>query len=105
MANKRELLALVYFLKRFRCYVEGSPFEVFTDNQVLLHFFSKSNMNQKETRWLDLLSQFGHFAHESETRTSARVMGGVVSCPTRHTGIRSLREQHARILSRSRLPI
>ena len=58
-ANERELLALVYFLKRFRCYLEGSSFEVFTDNQVLLHFFSKPNMNRKEARWLDLLSQFG----------------------------------------------
>lgn len=33
-SNDRELLGLVYFLKRFRCYLEGSSFEVFTDNQV-----------------------------------------------------------------------
>ena len=57
-ANERELLGLVYFLKRFRCYLEGSTFEVITDNQVLKHFFTKPNMSRKEARWLDLLSQF-----------------------------------------------
>ena len=57
-ANERELLGLVYFLKRFRCYLEGSTFDVITDNQVLRHFFSKPNMSRKEARWLDLLSQF-----------------------------------------------
>lgn len=58
-ANERELLGLVYFLKRFRCYLEGSTFEVFTDNQVLKHFFTKPSLNRKEARWLDLLAQFG----------------------------------------------
>lgn len=58
-ANERELLGLVYFLKRFRCYFEGSSFEVITDNQELNHFFIKPHMSRKEARWLDLLSQFG----------------------------------------------
>lgn len=40
-SNDPELLGLVYFLKRFRCYLEGSTFEVLTDNQVLQHFLSK----------------------------------------------------------------
>lgn len=33
--NDRELLALVKFLERFSCYLEGATFEIFTDNQVL----------------------------------------------------------------------
>ena len=57
-ANERELLGLVYFLKRFRCYLEGSSFEVITDNQGLYHFFTNPHMGRKEARWLDLLSQF-----------------------------------------------
>ena len=52
-ANERELLALVYFLKQFRCYLEGTTFEVFTDNQVLHNFFTKPNLNRREARWLD----------------------------------------------------
>ena len=58
-ANERELLSLVYFLKRFRCYLEGMEFEVFTDNQVLKNFFNKPSMNRREARWLDFLAQFG----------------------------------------------
>ena len=58
-ANERELLGLVYFLKRFRCYLEGSSFEIFTDNQVLKHFLTKQVISSKEARWLDLLGQFG----------------------------------------------
>ena len=46
-------------MKRFRCYLEGSSFEVFTDNQILKNFFTKANLSRKECRWLDLLSQFG----------------------------------------------
>lgn len=58
-ANDRELLGLVYFLQRFRCYLEGTSFEVFTDNQVLRHFFSKQSLSRRETRWLEYLGQFG----------------------------------------------
>lgn len=58
-ANDRELLGLVYFLKRFRCYLEGSEFEVVTDNQVLKHFFSKQDLSRREARWLEFLSHFG----------------------------------------------
>lgn len=57
-ANDRELLGLVYFLKRFRCYLEGSEFEVITDNQVLKHFFTKPHLSRREARWLDFLAQF-----------------------------------------------
>ena len=40
-ANDRELLALVRFLERFRCFLERSTFEIITDNQVLKYFFTK----------------------------------------------------------------
>lgn len=58
-ANDRELLGLVYFLKRFRCYLEGTSFEVITDNQILKSYFTKQKLSRKETRWLEFLSQFG----------------------------------------------
>lgn len=57
-ANDRELSGLIYFLQRFRCYLEGSEFEAFTDNQVLKAFFTKTSMTRREARWLDFLSQF-----------------------------------------------
>ena len=57
-ANDRELLGLVYFLKRFRCYLEGSTFQIVTDNQVLKHLFTKPNLSRREARYIDFLSQF-----------------------------------------------
>ena len=60
-ANDHELLGLISFLGRFRCYLEGSTFEIFTDNQVLKHFFTKPKLSRKETRWLETLVNFGIF--------------------------------------------
>lgn len=58
-ANDRELLGLIYFLRRFRCYLEGSSFEVLTDNQVLKNFFSKATLSRREAGWVEFLGQFG----------------------------------------------
>ena len=59
--NDRELLGLIYFLMRFRCYLEGSHFEIFTDNQVLKSFFTKPKLSRREARWLETLGNFGIF--------------------------------------------
>lgn len=68
-ANDRELLGLVYFLQRFRCYLEGSEFEIFTDNQVLCHFFTKPDLSRREARWIDF---FGHFGITQLTLVKGR---------------------------------
>eukprot|EP00172_Hildenbrandia_rubra_P004122 Plantae.Rhodophyta-Hildenbrandia_rubra.ctg7734.p1 GENE.Plantae.Rhodophyta-Hildenbrandia_rubra.ctg7734~~Plantae.Rhodophyta-Hildenbrandia_rubra.ctg7734.p1 ORF type:complete len:459 (+),score=63.54 Plantae.Rhodophyta-Hildenbrandia_rubra.ctg7734:424-1800(+) len=60
-ASDRELLGLAPFLKRFRCYLEGSEFEMLADNQVLQHFFSKEKLNRREANWLSLFGSFGIF--------------------------------------------
>lgn len=57
-AKDREQLGLIYFLKRFKCYLEVSSFDVLTDNQVLKSFFNKTNPSGCDERWLDFLSQF-----------------------------------------------
>lgn len=41
ITNEREILALVKVLERLRCYLEGSQFELFPNNQVLKNFFTK----------------------------------------------------------------
>lgn len=58
-ANDRELLGLIYFLQRFRCFLEGSSFDVLTDNQVLRSLFCKDTLSRRESRWLDFLGQYG----------------------------------------------
>lgn len=60
-ANDRELLALIRFLERFRCYLEGSSFEIITDNQILKHFFTKKDLSRREARWIETLGNFGIF--------------------------------------------
>lgn len=47
-ANDRELLGLVYFLQRFRCFLEGCEFQVYTDKQVLKNFFTKPTLSRRE---------------------------------------------------------
>ena len=60
-ANDRELLELISFLNRFRCYLEGTEFKVFTDNQVLKSIFTKPKLDRKESRWIETLGNFGIF--------------------------------------------
>lgn len=55
--NYHELLGPIYFLLRFRCYLEGSLFEVPTDNHILKSF-TKPSPSRSEARWLDFLGQF-----------------------------------------------
>jgi len=60
-ANDRELLGLIRFLERFRCYLEGSEFEIITDNQVLKYLFTKPKLSRREARWIETLGNFGIF--------------------------------------------
>ena len=48
-------------LQRFRCYLEGSEFEILTDNQVLRYLFEKKDLSRREARWLALFGNFGIF--------------------------------------------
>eukprot|EP00171_Calliarthron_tuberculosum_P005616 IDg5616t1 len=77
-ANDRELLGLVGFLRHFRCYLEGSSFEIFTDNQVLKALFDKKDLSRKEVRWLELLGDFGIFPM-TLVKGSVHVLGDVPS--------------------------
>lgn len=77
-SNDRELLGLVYFLKRFRCYVEESSFEVLTDNRVLRHFLSKKTLSRRDARWLDLFAEYNLYKI-SFVQGSAHVLGDELS--------------------------
>lgn len=60
-ANDRELLGLIQLLQRFRCYLVGSEFEIFTDNQILKHFFTIDNQSRRRARSIEMLKNFGIF--------------------------------------------
>lgn len=72
-------MGLVYFLKRFRYYLEGSSFEVLTDNQVLSSFLTKKNLSRRELRWLDLFAEF-NLDKLILIRGKIHVLGDALSC-------------------------
>lgn len=55
-ANERELLALMSSVQRFQCYLEGSTFDVLTDNQAVKNFMTKKSVSRREARCLDTLA-------------------------------------------------
>lgn len=57
-AHEQELYAIKQCLGRWRCYLLGSHFIVFTDNSACRWFLSHANLSAKMTRWLEFFGQF-----------------------------------------------
>lgn len=57
-AGEQELLALIYGLTKFRCYVEGVDFTLVTDHRPNTYFETQTTLSPKKVRWLDFLSRF-----------------------------------------------
>jgi hypothetical protein len=53
-----ELLAIVYALKVWRHYLVGHKFELRTDHCGLQHIFTQSDLNARQWRWSELLSEY-----------------------------------------------
>jgi hypothetical protein len=53
-----ELLAIVYALKVWRHYVVGRIFEPKMDHCGLQHIFTQSDLNVRQRRWSELLSEY-----------------------------------------------
>jgi hypothetical protein len=53
-----ELLAIVYALKVWRHYLVGGKFELRTDHCGLQHIFMQSDLNARQRRWSELLSEY-----------------------------------------------
>ena len=58
--HEQELLAIIVALREWRHYLSGARFtiEVRTDHKSLRHFQSQPHLSPRQTRWLDLLSEF-----------------------------------------------
>jgi hypothetical protein len=56
--TRRELLAIVVFIKQFRHYLMGRPFTVRTDHNSLRWLFSFKDPDGQVARWLERLSMF-----------------------------------------------
>jgi hypothetical protein len=57
-ATKRELLAVMFALQRFREYLFGTKFELRTDHKALTFMFTQKHVNHMMLNWLDTLLEF-----------------------------------------------
>jgi hypothetical protein len=53
-----ELLAIVYALRVWRHYLIGRKFKLNTDHYGLQHIFTQSDLNVRQRRWSEFLSEY-----------------------------------------------
>ncbi|GJU20736.1 putative reverse transcriptase domain-containing protein [Tanacetum coccineum] len=58
-----ELGAVVFALKIWRHYLYGTKYMVFTDHKSLQHILDKKQLNMRQCRWLELLSDYDYEIH------------------------------------------
>lgn len=60
----RELLAIIRALKGWKHYLLGQTFTIRCDHKNLMHYRESQNLNGRQTRWLNVLSEFDyHFQY------------------------------------------
>jgi transposase InsO family protein len=57
-ATKRELLAIIFALKKFHNYIYGTPFDLYTDHMALVSIFTQKNLNPMLERWIEILLSY-----------------------------------------------
>ena len=57
-ATRRELLAIIFALKRFYYYLYGTHFELHTDHNSLTYLFTQKHSNYMMLQWFDTLVSF-----------------------------------------------
>ena len=57
-ATRRELLAIIFALKRFYCYLYGTTFELRTDHRALTFLFTQKHVNFMLLNWMEVLLSF-----------------------------------------------
>ena len=53
-----ELAAVVHALKTWRHYLLGNRCEIFTDHQSLKYIFTQPDLNLRQRRWVELISDY-----------------------------------------------
>ena len=57
-AGDREMCAIIFALKTWRCYLEGVEFDLFTDHEPLTYFESISQLDRRKAGYVEFLSRF-----------------------------------------------
>lgn len=56
--NEKEILVVIYAIKKFRHYIIGYPVVLYTDHSAIKYLANKPITNGRVTRWLILLQEF-----------------------------------------------
>jgi hypothetical protein len=57
-AGDREMCAIIFALKTWRCYLEGAHFTLFTDHQPLVYFEKISQLDRRKAGYVEFISRF-----------------------------------------------
>ncbi|XP_071914143.1 uncharacterized protein [Coffea arabica] len=63
-----ELAAVVFALKKWRHYLYGVTFEVFTDHKSFKYLFSQKELNLRQRRWVEFLEDYDLLAIDDDRR-------------------------------------
>ena len=58
--HEKELLAIIKSLKKWRSYLLGVRFEIYTNHQTLEYFQSQKEMSRRQMRWSMYLVDFDY---------------------------------------------
>ena len=61
--HDREMLAIVHAFTVWRCYLDNSHVDVYTDHNTLIHFFKQPHLNPRQAKWSEYLAQFDCTLH------------------------------------------
>ena len=53
-----ELAAIIFSLKLWSHYLYGEEFEIYTDHQSLKYLFSQKQLNLRQRRWMEYMSDY-----------------------------------------------
>ncbi|OBQ33349.1 MAG: hypothetical protein AN485_18965 [Anabaena sp. MDT14b] len=90
-ATKRELLGIIFALRKLRFYLAGRRFRLFTDHKALTYMFEQKRLNDMLERWLDELLEF-----DFTVIHIPGVLNVLPDCLSRLYGIESSRDFHAK---------
>src|SRR5437763_1339419 len=57
-AHDKELLTIMHALAKWRVYLHGRPFTIYSDHATLTHLKNQPNLNAKQVRWLGKMQDF-----------------------------------------------
>ena len=58
-----ELAAMVFALKMWRHYLYGVHCDIYTDHKNLKYIFTQKELNMRQRRWLELVSDYDYDFH------------------------------------------